>query len=153
MLSVPEVTLILGSFQKRLWYVWLSPGRIYLGMPLSIALAIYLPSPTLQYSLRRCIILQKKTPRTKPEMCITGYVHGVINMHMICMQIVLLKIVTISITSAYYLLRCNSGRRPAGVWHPSFKLHHLSFLRLHILLSSWMINSTENRATPFCAFV
>lgn len=58
-----------------------------------------------------------------------------INMHTICMQIMPLEIATISITSAYYLLRCNSIRHPAGVWHPRSERQHLFFLHLHILLS------------------
>jgi len=77
--------------------------------------ATHLHSQTLQYSLTGCSILQMKMGRTKPKMFIIGYVHSVINMQMICMQIILLKIETISITSAYYLLRCNSSRHPAGV--------------------------------------
>lgn len=89
-----------------------------------------------------------KMLKTRPKMCITGYVHSVINMYMICMQIVSLEIVTISITSAYYLLRCNSSRHPAGVWHPPSKQHRLFFLRLHILLPSCWLPAQKTGRLP-----
>lgn len=73
--------------------------------------AINLHVKTLQYSFPCCIILHMKMLK----MCIAAYVHRLINMHTICMQITPLEIATITITSAYYLLRCNSSRRPAGV--------------------------------------
>lgn len=49
MLAVPGVTPLLGFFHEGLWYVWLSSGRIWLGVLLLIVLAIYLHSKTAMF--------------------------------------------------------------------------------------------------------
>lgn len=59
-------------------------------------------------------ILHMKMPKTRPKTRITGYVHSVINMHTICMQIMSLEIATISITSA--LLFIEMQLEQASCW-------------------------------------